>query len=90
MSTIVQLKCISKKQSVNPYTANGPITTAIELEVPYDQDSIYWKLSGGTNLMLNTINPSAAEMFEVGSYFDLIISPAEQKDEPAPQTTKSL
>lgn len=76
MSTKVKCKCISKKESQN-YSKENPIATAIELEVPYDQNSIYWKLSGGTNLMLNTVNKAAADMFVIGNDYDIVISPAE-------------
>lgn len=75
MSTKVKVKCISKKESVN-YNTEHPIATAIELQVPYDQKSIYWQLSGGTNLTLNTVNKNAADMFVIGDEYDIIISPA--------------
>lgn len=77
MSTKVKVKCISKKESAN-YDKENPIATAIELEVPYDQSSIYWKLSGGTNLTLNTVNKNAADMFVIGKDYDIMISPSEQ------------
>ena len=77
-STIVVAKCISKKESEN-YNTKHPITTVIELEVPYDQNSIYWKMSGGTNLELNTVNQAAANMFELGKYYDIVISPTNQE-----------
>lgn len=76
MSTKVKVTCISKKESKN-WDKENPITTAIELEVPYDQKSIYWKLSGGTNLTLNTVNKSAADMFVLGDEYDIVISPAQ-------------
>ena len=76
MTTKVKCKCVSKKESKN-WDEKNPIATAIELEVPYDQNSIYWKLSGGTNLTLNTINKDAADMFEIDKDYDILISPAE-------------
>lgn len=75
MTTKVKVKCASKKESMN-YNKEFPIATAIELEVPYDQTSIYWKLSGGTNLTLNTVNKDAADMFKIGSEYDIVISPS--------------
>lgn len=75
MSTKVRVKCVSKKESQN-YNPERPIATAIELEVPYDQNSIYWKLSGGTNLTLNTVNQAAADMFKLGEEYDVVISPS--------------
>ncbi len=76
MQTKVRVTCISKKESKN-YNQNNPIATAIELEVPYDQKSSYWRLSGGTNITLNTVNQDAANMFELGKEYDMVISPAE-------------
>lgn len=74
-STKVKVTCISKKESRN-YDKENPIATAIELEVPYDQKSIYWKLSSGTNLTLNTVNKAAADMFILGGEYDIVISPS--------------
>ncbi len=76
MSTIVKTKCVSKKESVN-YYPQKPIVTAIELQVPYDQNSIYYQLSGGTALTLNTVNQEAANMFKLGESYDIVISPSE-------------
>lgn len=75
MSTKVKVKCVSKKESQS-YSKENPIATAIELEVPYDPNSIYYKLSGGTNLTLNTINKDAADMFKLGEDYDIVISPS--------------
>lgn len=75
MNTKVVAKCISKKESVN-WNQEHPVATAIELEVPYDQNSVYWKLSGGTNMVLNTINQAAADMFVLGGSYDIVISPS--------------
>ena len=75
MQTKVKATCVSKKESKN-YHKDLPIATAIELEVPYDQNSIYWKMSGGTNLILNTVNQEAADMFEIGKEYDIVVSPA--------------
>ena len=75
MSTKVKARCISKKES-SSHDEKNPVETTIELEVPYDQNSIYWKLSGGTNLELNTINQDAANMFELGKDYDIVISPS--------------
>ncbi|HXU27508.1 MAG TPA: hypothetical protein VN698_09775 [Bacteroidia bacterium] len=73
--TKVKVKCISKKESQS-YNVENPIATAIELEVPYNQTSIYWKLSGGTNITLNTVNKDAADMFVLGKDYDIVISPS--------------
>jgi hypothetical protein len=77
-STKVKVKCISKKESIS-YDKVNPRATAIELEVPYDQKSDYWKLSGGTNLTLNTVNQAAADMFILGNSYDIVVSPSEEE-----------
>lgn len=76
MNTKVKAMCVSKKESKN-WNQDHPIATAIELEVPYDQNSIYWKMSGGTNMVLNTINQSAADMFIIGKEYDIIVKLSE-------------
>lgn len=78
-ATQVKLKCISKKDSKNFYgdTANYPIATEIELEVPYDTASIYHKMSGGTNIVLRTVNQEAAKMFVIGNDYMMVISPVQ-------------
>ena len=75
MTTKVKLKCFYKKESLN-YDNKNPISTAIELEVPYDQTSIDWKLSGGTKFTLNTVNQEAADMFIVGNQYVILVSPS--------------
>lgn len=77
MSTKVKVtvKCISKKESAN-WSKDNPISTAIELQVPYDQSSIYYQLSGGTAMVLNTVNKAAADMFKIGGEYDFVISPS--------------
>jgi len=75
-STIVKATCVSKKETTG-YSKDNSHPWVIELEVPYDQNSVYWKLSGGTNLELNTINQDAANMFELGKDYNIVISPAE-------------
>jgi hypothetical protein len=75
MTTKVKVTCISKKESKN-WNAEYPIATAIELQVPYDQKSIYWQMSGGTNLVLNTVNKEAANMFVIGNEYDIVVSPS--------------
>lgn len=76
MSTKVKCKCISKKESQN-WDPKNPISTGIELAIPCDQNSIYYQMSGGTALVLNTVNQEAADMFKIGSDYDIVISPSE-------------
>lgn len=75
-ATIVKVKCVSKKESIN-YDPLKPVTTAIELAVPYDQNSIFYQMSGGTVMTLNTVNQEAADMFFLGGEFMLSISKVE-------------
>lgn len=79
-TTKVKVKCISKKESVS-YNKENPIATAIELQVPYDQSSVYYQLSGGTGITLNTVNKSAADMFELGQDYEVLISPWEDNNQ---------
>jgi len=68
---------MSKKQRHN-YDPANPIVTEIELSVPYEQNSIYYQLSGGTGILLCTINQEVAAMFEIGKDYDVLISPTEE------------
>jgi hypothetical protein len=74
-STIVKVKCTSKKESIN-YDPAKPVSTGIELQVPYDQNSVFYQLSGGTTMVLNTVNQEAADMFKLGEDYDIVISPS--------------
>jgi hypothetical protein len=76
MNTIVKCQCVSKKETQS-YRKENPVATQIELQVPYDQNSIYYQMSGGTNFILNTINQAAADMFKLGSNYDIVISPSD-------------
>ncbi len=76
METTVKVKCLSKKNALS-YNGANPICCSIELAVPYDQTSIFYQMSGGTAMTLNTINDDAANMFEVGKDYLMTISPAE-------------
>ncbi|MFN8347464.1 MAG: hypothetical protein U0X91_20845 [Spirosomataceae bacterium] len=87
MNTKVVAKCVSKKESIN-WSPENPVATAIELEVPYDQNSVYWKLSGGTNMVLNTVNKAAADMFVLGGSYDILISPSEPEPAQAPEAAQ--
>ena len=82
MTTKVVCKCVSKKESANTYQDDPkehPKAFVIELQVPYDPKSVYYAMSGGTNLFLNTINQDAAEMFQIGGDYDILISPSEKE-----------
>lgn len=81
--TVVELKVISKKQKFTH--AEYPHQHEIELEVPYGQDNIFWKMSGGTNMVLNTINQDAADMFVIGGTVVMTIA-LRPVPEPVPET----
>ena len=76
---VVELKVVSKKQKLS-YSSGSQISHEIELEVPYDQNNIFWKLSGGTNMVLNTINQEASNMFILGETVVMTISPKEKEE----------
>ena len=80
-STKVVVTCLSKKESKNYNTTEGQskFITEIELNVPYDQSSVYFQYSGQTAFSLKTTNQEAADMFEVGGEYDIIISPKSAK-----------
>jgi hypothetical protein len=75
-STKVKCKCTAKTQRTN-YDPKHPYSYEIRLEVPYDPNSIFYQMSGGTTPILNTVNEEAAKMFEVGKSYDIVISPSE-------------
>lgn len=74
-STIVKMTCLSKKE-IAPYTKGQPTNHEIELAVAYDQTSVFYRMSGGTNIVLRTINQEAAAMFQLNGEYMLNISPA--------------
>ncbi len=75
METVVKVKCQSKKEVLN-YDPKKPKSTSIELTVPCGQNSIFYQMSGGTNLVLHTVNQEAADMFELGKDYMIVISPS--------------
>lgn len=77
-STHVKMTCVSKKE-VKQYPTATP-SFEIELQVPYDQTSIFYKLSGGTNMLLMTINEQAAAMFQLQGEYMMVISPAPKEE----------
>ena len=77
--TIVQCECVSKKESKS-HRVENPINTAIELEVSYNPDSIFYQMSGGTNITLNTVNKAAANMFIIGETYEIAITPVSKEE----------
>lgn len=76
--TKVKVQCVSKKEE-RYYMNNDVKRTTIELEVPYNDDCIYHKMSGETNFELKTINQAAADMFVIGNSYDVLISPTKEE-----------
>lgn len=79
--TVVEVTCTAKTQK-QQYSKENPIQHAIELSVPYDQKSIFYQMSGGTVMTLNTVNQAAADMFEINEVYVMSIKP-----KPLPETT---
>ena len=77
---IVKVRCVSKKETLNG-SKDSPSAVQIDFYVPYENNSIWYQMSGGTTLTLNTINKEAADMFSLGEDYSLEIYPAEGKTE---------
>lgn len=75
--TKVVAKCVSKKE-IQHYREDHPIRTEIELEIPYDENSVYYQMSGDSNFALRTVNQSAADMFVIGKNYEILIRPSEE------------
>jgi len=73
METVVECTVSSKKETRH-WSVGNPLNTALELEVPYDEKSVFYKMSGGSNFLLNTTNQSVADMFKVGDKVRVTIS----------------
>lgn len=76
-STVVEMVVVSKKTGYQYVNKGNPIETEVELSVPYDQSSVFYKQSGGTNQVLKTINQDAADMFEIGETYVMTLSKKE-------------
>jgi len=81
-STVVELTVASVKKSQNLYNKEHPYRFEIEVDVPYDTKSIFYQMSGGTKLILNTINEKAAELFEIGGVMVMTIHPKPKEVQP--------
>lgn len=73
--TVVELDVVSKKHGHQYGHKNNPEEWDIELAVPSDAKSIFYKMSGGTNFSLKTINKDAADMFIVGNTYVMTLEP---------------
>lgn len=78
MTTVVQMQCESKKE-LNQYSekdkdGNLKMRYEIGFHVPYGDGSIWYELSGGTTMVLRTINKEVAGMFIPGKNYKMDIS----------------
>lgn len=78
-STIVELTCVSKKHGHQYGYKQNPLEHEIELSVPTDPGSIFFKMSGGTNFTLKTVNQKAADMFSVGNTYRMTLEPVAEE-----------
>ncbi|QKJ28435.1 hypothetical protein HQ865_01220 [Mucilaginibacter mali] len=87
MSTVVKLKCLSKKQSKNYGYGDAkanPTAHAIEFGVEYDPKSVYYNLSGGTNPTLNTVSDVVAGQFTIGKDYKMTLEDWLEETEAVP------
>lgn len=63
--TIIEMTVESTKQT-NSYNAQIPARHTIECNVPYGEENIFYRMSGGTTLTLMTVNDEAAKLFIAG------------------------
>ncbi len=75
--TVVELQVLSKAEGYQYQSVQNPKEWQIELGLNYDPSNVFYKLSGGTNMVLRTINPDAAAMFNLGETVVMTISPKE-------------
>jgi hypothetical protein len=74
--TVIEMTVDSTKQTPS-YNVEKPINHTIECNVPYGQDNVYYRMSGGTTLTLMTINDDAAKIFKAGKKVRVTIEPIE-------------
>lgn len=75
VQVIAQVK--SKKEELR--YIGQPNTTVIEFELPYSEKSPFYKLSGGTNFELRTVNQEAADALVIGEFYEFNISPSSKE-----------
>lgn len=73
--TIIELQVISKNEGFQYQNTSNPREWQIELGLDYNPQNVYYKLSGGTNMVLRTINKEAADMFVIGETVVMTIAP---------------
>lgn len=73
--TVIEMTVESTKQGNN---GNSAVTQhEIQCNVPYGQDNIFYRMSGGTTLTLMTVNDDAASIFKAGGKIKVTIESME-------------
>lgn len=72
--TIIEMTVDSTKQSLS-HNTERPTQHEIQCNIPYGQNDVFYRTSGGTTLTLLTINDDAAEIFKAGRKVKLTIEP---------------
>ena len=74
--TIIEMSVDSTKQSpIN--MVEHPLQHEIHCNIPYGQDNVFFRMSGGTTLTLLTINDEAASIFKPGKKIRVTIEAIE-------------
>jgi len=73
----VYLESKTKKETGYPGQPSGKPQYELKFNVGYNQDDIYYQLSGGTQPILHTVNEEVANSMECGKYYMLSIEPIE-------------
>jgi hypothetical protein len=70
--TIIEMTVDSTKQTAS-YNVEHPTQHTIECNIPYGEENVFFRMSGGTTLTLLTINDDAAELFKAGKKIRITI-----------------
>lgn len=77
----VYLESKTKKETGYPKKEGGETVNKPQYElkfnVGYNQDDVYFQLSGGTQPILHTVNEEVANSMSVGKYYMITIAPIE-------------
>ena len=77
MKTQVEVKLVSIKKELN-YNPDRPFRYELQFEVPYDPQSIYYQLSGGTKPTFNTTNQEVVDSMVLSGKYMITIDPIEE------------
>lgn len=73
----VFLETKTKKEYGYPGQTTQKPQYELKFNVGYDQNDIYFQLSGGTQPILHTVNEEVANSMECGKYYMITIEPTE-------------